>query len=288
VLGNTYNSANYNVVNVNGTLTVSPEAITVTASAVSQTYGTLATPTAFSFTPTTIPNGLTASKFSATLTATGDSATAPAASTFSIVPSALTATAAPALTNFASGNYTITYAPGTLTVNPRPVVLTGAESYTGSATAPATALAIANVVGGDQVGLNLAGSVTLAGSYVTNTPWAITGNTASLAPLTGAQAADYTVTGATGSVYITNSFPALTTTTSLSANGSTLTICWNSQPGVVYNVLTNGSVGGNGPATFTTAGTVNGAIAASQTCFTLPGNIAAGTNGFVVIQQNTY
>jgi hypothetical protein len=101
--------------------------------------------------------------------------------------------------------------------------------------------------------------------------------------LGGAAAADYTLTGASGTVTITNPYtPFSITSSSLDITGTNLVVCWQSVPGVVYIVLTTTSLvpaqswavtGGPIPATGT------------NTCFTLPGGIVGSTNTFVTIQE---
>jgi hypothetical protein len=59
-------------------------------------------------------------------------------------------------------------------------------------------------------------------------------------------------------------------------------VCWQSIPGVSYNVLTNTSLAA--PQAWSIAG---GSILATNTntCFTLPGGMLGNTNVNVVIQQ---
>jgi hypothetical protein len=85
----------------------------------------------------------------------------------------------------------------TLTVNQLPVVLTGTEGYSGTATASASILSVANLVGSDNV--TLSGSVGLAGAAMG--PEAITDFSG--LTLGGGAVADYTLAGASGTVTIT-------------------------------------------------------------------------------------
>ena len=95
-----------------------------------------------------------------------------------------------------AADYTFTGATGSVTINALPVTLSGSRNYDGTTTADASILAITNKVGSDN--LTLSGSVTLAGSSPGNQ------NITSFNALTlgGNSAADYTLTGATGSVTI--------------------------------------------------------------------------------------
>ena len=153
----------------------------------------------------------------------------------------------------ASGSaYTVTYASAavtgfnaatnastTLTVNPLAVVLTGTRAYDGTATAAAAVLSVSNLVGGDSV--TLSGSVGLAGSSVG--VQAIT----SFGALTlgGAQGANYTLTGASGSVTI----KAAGAVTPVFSGLTNHTI-----PYGAYSVTLTGTVSANG--TYPPSGTV--------------------------------
>jgi hypothetical protein len=99
--------ANYTITYANGTLTVSPAALSVTADNRSKTYGRTVTFAGTEFTTAGLVNGDTVT--SVTLTSLGSTATATTTgSPYPIVPSA-------ALGN-GLGNYTITYLNGVLTV----------------------------------------------------------------------------------------------------------------------------------------------------------------------------
>jgi hypothetical protein len=178
----------------------------------------------------------------------------------------------------AAGNYTLTGAGGSVTVNPLPVVLTGSRPYDGTATAAAGILSVSNAVGGDNV-YPAGGSANLAGASVG--PEAIT--SAGTLTLGGAAGSNYTVTGLSGTVTVTNPFlPFTITSSSLDATGTNFVVCWQSIPGVYYNVLTN--TGLSTPQVWTV---LAGPILATNTntCYTLPGGITGQTNVNVVIQQ---
>ena len=98
--------SNYNITYANGTLTVNPKALTITASDASKTYGDTQTFAGTEFTTSALISG--DSVDSVTLTSTGAVSTA-AVGNYNIVPSAASGTGL--------SNYNITYANGTLTVN---------------------------------------------------------------------------------------------------------------------------------------------------------------------------
>jgi FtsP/CotA-like multicopper oxidase with cupredoxin domain len=106
---------NYTITYVNGTLTVNPVALTITANNLSKTYGATLTFLGTEFTATGLLNTDTVT--SVTLTSAGAAATAIVSPpTYPIVPSAAVGTG---LTN-----YTITYVNGALTVNPAALTIT--------------------------------------------------------------------------------------------------------------------------------------------------------------------
>ena len=107
--------SNYTITYVDGTLTVNPAQLTITANSASKTYGTLATLSGTAFTETGLvtANGDTITGVTETSTGAPVSATV---GNYNIVPSAATGTGL--------GNYTITYVDGTLTVNPAALTIT--------------------------------------------------------------------------------------------------------------------------------------------------------------------
>ena len=138
--GGTFTPDNYNIVYINGALTVLPATLSVTATNLSKTYGQTLIFAGTEIATAGLQNGETVTNV--TLTSDGAVGTADAG-LYSIIPS--TATGG----NFAATNYTITYNEGTLTVNKATPVLT-----------PPTASAI-------TYGQTL-GSSTLSGGAATN------------------------------------------------------------------------------------------------------------------------
>ena len=109
----TLSAANYSFGFVNGTLTVNPVTLTITAANANKTYGQTLSFAGTEFASSGLLNG--DSITSVTLTSGGAGAIAPAA-TYSIVPSSAVGAGL--------GNYTIAYVNGTLTVNRRPITVT--------------------------------------------------------------------------------------------------------------------------------------------------------------------
>jgi hypothetical protein len=265
-------ATNYTVANASGSVTVTGVALSITANPVSKTYGTALTldPTAF-----TVGSGLVGSETATAVTMSASGGTA-ATDPVSGSPYAITPSAATGTDGFLAANYNITYNTNSLTVNPLAVVLTGTRPYDGTATAAATILSVSDAVGSDDV-YAASGSATLASASVGVQP--ITDPSGLI--LSGITAPNYTVTGATGSVTITSPNTAFSiTASSLDVTGTNFVVCWQSVPGVVYNVLTNASV-----ALQSWAPAVSIAATNTTTCFTLPGGTTANTSVFVVIQQ---
>ncbi len=118
-----------------------------------------------------------------------------------------------------------------LTVNQRPAILTGTRVYDGTTDAAAAILSLTNVVSGDVVTV-ASGTATLAGASVGTQAITSTGTLA----LGGAAAANYTLTGASGSVVITAA-GFLITGEYMDGTGTNLVITWQSTPGTTYQVV---------------------------------------------------
>ena len=117
--GGTFSAGNYVITYVNGSLTIAPAPLTVTASNASKIYGQ--TPTLSAFTSSGLQNGETIG--SVTQTSAGMAGTASVAgSPYAVVPSAATGG------TFSAGNYVITYVNGSLTITPVTVTATDQKS----------------------------------------------------------------------------------------------------------------------------------------------------------------
>ena len=189
-------AGNYAITYANGTLTINPKALTLTASNASKTYGETKTFAGTEFTPSGLVNNETVG--SVTLTSAGSSATASVAGgPYSIVPSAATGG------TFSAGNYTITYANGSLTINPKALTLTASnasKTYGETKTFAGTEFTPSGLVNGETVGsvtLTSAGSsatASLAGGPYSIVPSAATGGSFN--------AGNYSITYANGSLTI--------------------------------------------------------------------------------------
>ncbi len=150
--------------------------------------------------------------------------------------------------------------PGSVTVN-------GGTLQLDVPTALSTNAAL--TVSGGTVNLNFTGYQTVA---------SINGNTS---PGTYGATANNLGGAITGTGFL-NILPSSfsITSQSLDATGTNFVVCWTSVPGVVYDVMTNTSLTGNGA--WASAGSTN--ASGTTTCFTLPGGIVGKPSVFVQIK----
>src|SRR5262249_12790211 len=145
--------SNYSITYINGSFTVSPAPLTITASNVSKTYGV-------AYTPDTVPpsgdfsvSGLLNSDTvsSITLKTAGYPATATVGgSPYTVSPSAAVGTGL--------GNYTISYVVGSITVGPASLTITAANksktygtTYTPNTSYPSTDFSVSGLLNSDTV-----------------------------------------------------------------------------------------------------------------------------------------
>lgn len=156
-------------------------------------------------------------------------------------------------------------------VSPLPVGLTGTRAYDGTTNAAYGILAITNLLGGDSV-FPFSGSAGLAGLNTGAQP-IVSPNSLTLG---GPQAANYTVTGLTGSVLITKTSSSLLLTSSVQPGG------WQQPVTFTASVWNNGAPAGDatGSITFLTNGvplSTNNLVAGSTFSLTTT-NLPVGTN----------
>jgi autotransporter-associated beta strand protein len=226
-------STNYTLSNATGSVTITGAPLSITAYSTNKTYGTAITldPTGF-----TVGAGLVGSETVTSVTQASGGAAAGAGVSGS--PYAITPSAAVGNNGFLAANYNITYNAGALTVNPLVALLTGMRPYDGTASAAAGILMVANVVGSDDVNL-ASGSGTLASGAVGTNAITSLGTLA----LGGTTAPDYTLSGATGSVVVSNPHTPFSILSSKLDNTHTnLVIVYQTVPGVVYQMLSSPSI----------------------------------------------
>lgn len=159
---------NYNIIYVNGSLTVNPASLTITASDLSKTYGNALSFAGNEFTFAGLQSWDVISSVS--LTSEGSTAEAAVAgSPYSIIPSGATGTGL--------SNYTITYENGSLTVNKAPLSITAnnrSKTYGQYVTLVGTEYTVTGLLFNDavtSVTLTSAGTVPTAG--VSGSPYSI-------------------------------------------------------------------------------------------------------------------
>jgi filamentous hemagglutinin family protein len=169
-------SSNYTLAYANGTLTVNPAALTITANSASKTYGQTATLSPTAFTASGLQNGETIA--GVVETSAGAAATAGVAgSPYAITPSAASGG------NFNPANYSISYANGALTVSPAALTVTAnnaSKTYGQPAMLSPTAFTASGLQNGETISTvteTSAGAAATAG--VAGSPYAITPSAAS-------------------------------------------------------------------------------------------------------------
>jgi hypothetical protein len=238
----TLSAANYSFVFVDGTLTVTPAPLTITADDQTMTYGG-ALPTL-----TASYSGFVNGDTPASLT-TAPTVTAPATNHVGTYTGAIVASGA------ADPNYTISYVAGTLTVTPAPLTITANDqTMTYGGTLPTLTVTYTGLVNGDtpttfSTSPSVAPTVT---APATNHVGTYTGTIVA----SGASDSDYTISYVAGTLTVT---PAALTIT---ANNQTMTY-GGTLP--TLTVTYTGLVNGDTPATFSTSPNVAPTVTAPAT-----------------------
>jgi prepilin-type N-terminal cleavage/methylation domain-containing protein len=270
---------NYTISYVNGSLTVNPKALTVTANSSSKTYGQTVTFLGTEFTTSALLNGDTVT--SVTLTSSGASAGA-AVGSYNIVPSAALGSGV--------NNYTISYVNGTLTVNK--VALTLTITATGPSKVYGTALTAGTST------TNFTASGTITGETVTSVT--LTPNAAGLSATTSVGAA-YIITPslATGTGgFLASNYNITYVPFSGTVTAKALTVTATGPSKVYGTALTTGTSTTN----FTASGTITGETVTSVTlnpdaaglsatttagaAYIITPSLATGTGGFLASNYN--
>ena len=281
--------SNYTIGYVNGTLTVNPATLTITANNDSKTYGTLKTFSSTAFTETGLVNGDTITGVTETSTGAPASATV---GTYNIVPSAATGNRL--------SNYTIGYVNGTLTVNAALLTITPktGQSMVYGGAVPVLIYTYTGLVNGDTSATFSGGLATTAtssssvGGYpITVGTLAATGNytigTFNPGTLT-VNAAALTITANNDSktygTLKTFSATAFTETGLVTANGDTITGVTETSTGAAasatvgtYNIVPSAATG-NRLSNYT-IGYVNGTLTVNPATLTITANNDSKTYG---------
>jgi filamentous hemagglutinin family protein len=209
-------SSNYAITFANGSLTVNPAALTVTANNAAKIYDGLAYSGGNGVGYSGFVNSEGADVLGGALAYGGSAQDAINAGTYAITPSGLT-----------SSNYAITFADGSLTVNPAALTITAngfSKIYDGLAYSGGNGVGYSGLVNGEGVGV-LGGSLGYGGSA----QGAVNAGSYAITP-SGLTSSNYAITFADGTLTVT---PAALTVTANAAP----TLIPNRPPEQVFNVM---------------------------------------------------
>ncbi|RII26601.1 MAG: hypothetical protein CXR31_09285 [Geobacter sp.] len=263
--GNLYSTQfGYDISSVDGSLTVNPAPLTVTASNATKTYGQTASFSGTEFTPSGLQNGETIG--SVTLASAGTAATAGVSGS----PYTITASNASGGT-FNAGNYTITYNNGALTVTPASLTVTASDaSKTYGQTPTLSSFTSSGLQNGETIGsVTLASAGTAATAGVSGSPYTITASNASGGTFS---AGNYTITYNNGALTVT---PAPLSVTANDDAKNYSGIPYAGGNGATYSGFVNGEGSDVLGGTLTYGGTSQGAINAG-TYTIIPGGFTGG------------
>ena len=249
--GGSFSAGNYNVTYVNGALTVTPAALTVTASNASKTYGQTA---ALGFTTSGLQNSDSIS--SVTETSAGAAATANASAT----PYVINIGGASG-SSFTAGNYNITYANGALTVAPAALTVTANNASKTYGQTAALSYSTSGLQNGDTIGsVTEASAGAAATANVQTTPYPITIGGASGGSFV---AGNYNVSYANGALTVTPAALAIIANNAAVTQGTTPSLTGFTAIGL-QNGQTVGSVTETSPGTAANASVGTYAITPSN------------------------
>ena len=251
-------ATNYDIQFASGSLTVTPAALRVVATAASKAYDGLAYAGGNGVTYVGFVNGETTSVLSGTLAYGGSSQGAINAGSYAITPSGQTAT-----------NYTLSFENGALSVNKAPVTITPADvTKTYGQTATLSSYAISGLQNSETVGsVTLTSSGTVATAGVGSSPYAITASNATGGTFSSA---NYDITYAAGSLTVNKAALTITASDVAKTYGQAPTLSAFTSSGL-QNSETVGSV------TLTSAGTVATAGVGSSPYAITASNATGGT-----------
>ena len=256
---------NYTISYANGSLTVNPKALTVTANSSSKTYGTAKVFAGTEFTAPGLvsPDTIT----SVTLTSTGAASTATVAgSPYPIVASAALGSGL--------GNYTISYADGSLTVNPKALTVTAnssSKTYGNTLTFAGTEFTAPGLVSPDTItSVSLSSTGAASTATVAGSPYAIVASDA-----VGTGLGNYTISYTDGSLTVNPKALAIIASNASKSYGDTVTFAGTefTAPALVSpDTITSVSLSSTGAASTATVAGSPYAIVASGAVGTGLGN----------------
>ena len=186
-------AANYTITYADGTLSITPRPLTVTANNTSRVYGN-ANPA--SGTVSLTSGSLAGTDTLGSVAALSSPATAASnVGSYSLTPSGIT------FIHGSAANYTITYADGTLSITPRPITVTANASRVYGDANPANGPV--NVVSGSLVGTDALGNANLVSPAAVTSSVGAYSLTPSAVTLQRGSAANYSISYANGILTIT-------------------------------------------------------------------------------------
>ena len=258
--GGTFTPSNYSITYVNGTLTVLPAPLTITAQNLSKVYGQ--TPVLSSFSASALVNGETVG--GVTLTSSGQVPTASVAgSPYAVVPSNATGG------TFTPSNYSITYVNGTLTVLPAPLTITAQNlSKVYGQTPVLSSFSASALVNGETVGgVTLTSSGQVPTASVAGSPYAVVPSNATGGTFTPS---NYNITYVNGALTVTPAPLTITAQDVSKVYGQTPVLS-----GFEASALANGETVGR--VTLVSSGQAPTASVAGSPYAIVPSNATGGT-----------
>ncbi|PRC92982.1 MBG domain-containing protein [Solimicrobium silvestre] len=275
--GGTFSASNYTINYVNGGLTVTPAALTITASNATKTYGQ--TPSLSAFTSSGLINGETIG--GVTETSTGAAVTTGVTGS----PYSITASAASGGT-FSANNYTINYVNGGLTVTPASLTITASNATkTYGQTSSVSAFTSSGLVNGETIGsVTETSAGTSATAGVTGSPYNITASAASGGTFS---ASNYTINYVNGGLTVTPASLTITASNTSKTYGQTPSLSAFTSSGLV-NGETIGGVTETSTGAAVTAGVTGSpysitASAASGGTFSASNYVISYVNGSLAV-----
>ncbi|WP_371373374.1 beta strand repeat-containing protein [Sporomusa aerivorans] len=251
-------SGNYTISYVNGTLTVNPAALTVTASNAAKTYDGLAYSGGSGVTYSGFVNNEDSSVLGGSLTYGGTAQGAVNAGSYTISASGLS-----------SGNYTISYVNGTLTVNPAALTVTAsnaAKTYDGLAYSGGSGVTYSGFVNNEDSSV-LGGSLTYGGTA----QGAVNAGSYTISA-SGLSSGNYTISYVNGTLTVN---PAAFTVTASNAAKTYDGLAYSGGSGVTYSGFVNNEDSSVLTGALTYGGTSQGALRPGSYTITPDGLTAA-------------
>jgi filamentous hemagglutinin family protein len=248
------NQRGYNISYANGSVTISPAALTVTAGSAGKTYDGLAWSGNNGVSYSGFVNGETSPVLGGTLAYGGNSQGAVNAGSYAITPSGLT-----------SPNYAISFVNGILLINPVALTVTAntaAKTYDGLAWSGGNGVSYSGFINGETSAV-LGGVLAYGGS----SQGAINAGSYTLTP-SGLTSPNYAISYADGNLLIN---PAALTVTALDAATTYDGLAWTGGNGVSYSGFVNGETSAVLGGTLAYGGNSQGAINAGSYALTPSG-----------------